>query len=513
MQFLPADILQRLLEVQPRPTSEAPRNARGLYGLIDHNGDLRYIGSTSSPTQNLYDRIHLKHRTGSEGMSHYFSHMYNSGRMWRLRNDPATKADGDLAKKLRNEFVKDHCRAIWLPLPDDANIAQLEADILAIAPEHAVSWNRRKASVYAEPVDLVDATLARLGWGRQQIASIERQRDRFLAISTNCSPSVVHLQAATLHTLAAFPEGPFRFMALDVETANNDRATICQIGVACVRPDNSIETWTTYVDPQVDQWVFTGLHGISAVTVKDAPTFPEVLKLLDAALGGYKVYQHSTFDQTAIAAACARTSLCVPSWEWCDSVQVARNAWPELRGNGGHGLANLKDFLGLTFKHHDAGEDARASAEVVLLAERQTVRRVGKSIGAPMPLANPIETISRGESVAQATRSTTRVIGKSEITQGNISNSHIYLRSFIDAFPADAIGGSNRGSAASREVSVDWGGHYAITTDIDGSKMLFRSRSWIREFFDRNSARAGDMVTVEEIGAYNYRVRLEKHRR
>ena len=39
-----------------------------------------------------------------------------------------------------------------------------------------------------------------------------------------------------------FTEGPFRFLAPDVETANNDRGSICQIGVACVRPHNSIGT-------------------------------------------------------------------------------------------------------------------------------------------------------------------------------------------------------------------------------------------------------------------------------
>ena len=45
---------------------------------------------------------------------------------------------------------------------------------------------------------------------------------------------------------------------------------------------------------------------------------------------------------------------------WSDSVAIARKAWPDLRGNGGHGLGNLKKVLGLNFRHHDAGEDARA---------------------------------------------------------------------------------------------------------------------------------------------------------
>ncbi len=54
---------------------------------------------------------------------------------------------------------------------------------------------------------------------------------------------------------------------------------------------------------------------------------------------------------------------------WTNSVTVARQAWPALKGAGGHGLANLKNHLGLEFHHHDAGEDARASATVILRAE------------------------------------------------------------------------------------------------------------------------------------------------
>ena len=167
-----------------------------------------------------------------------------------------------------------------------------------------------------------------------------------------------------------FPAGPFRFVALDVETANHDRASICQIGVACVRPDNSIENWTTYVDPKTATWAFTDLHGISQSTVRGAPSFAEALSLLEPPLSGITVYQHSGFDRSAFRAACTLLKRDEPVWNWQNSVTVARRAWPELKGNGGHGLASLKTHLMLSFEHHDAGEDARAAAEVVLHAEK-----------------------------------------------------------------------------------------------------------------------------------------------
>jgi len=178
MDYSASNLLDTLLRLDPRRTAEAPRDARGLYGLIDHLGSLRYIGSTSSTTQSLYERIHQRHRTGSEGMSHYFSHMYNVGRMWRDRRDTSTKADGALAKALRNAFIADHCRAVWIAIPDHLGIAALERAVLASAPANATAWNRRAMAIYDEPIDLVDLTIGRLGWGPTETAATERQRDR-----------------------------------------------------------------------------------------------------------------------------------------------------------------------------------------------------------------------------------------------------------------------------------------------------------------------------------------------
>lgn len=525
MNFVAEDLLSALLGAAPRPTKQAPRDARGLYGLVDHHGDLRYIGSTSSTDQTFYERIHQRHRTGSEGMSHYFSQMYNTGRMWRDRKDEVTKADGSLAKALRNEFVIDHCRAVWMPLPDTANIAQLEAEVLNLAPEDAIAWNRRRMQPYEEPSDLVEATLRRLGWGTRELAAIDRQRERFLAAMgsphTPSAPGSVPVRQACV---TPFPKGPFRFFALDVETANNDRGSICQIGVACVRPDNSIETWMTYVDPQVDRWMFTSLHGISASTVRGAPTFAEVLPVLQDALKSAIVYQHSSFDRSAVSAACTKCGSPAPQWNWRDSVQVARAAWPELRGNGGHGLASLKQHLGLVFKHHDAAEDARAAAEVVLQAEgvqpifaQSSVQAISflEADDEEFDLIDDSEDleVARPAFLPEAPVSyqpPSCHLGTTEITQGNLDNSHIYLRSFFEKFPADAVGGSNRASSAQREISVDWGGGAVVMTDLDGKKRFFRKRGWIREFFERHGVRAGDVVTVEEVAPYSYRVALQR---
>lgn len=166
------------------------------------------------------------------------------------------------------------------------------------------------------------------------------------------------------------PEGDFRFIALDVETACSDSASICQIGLACVFPDNQIHTFSTLVNPGTRFDPFNiRLHGIGPDHVTGAPRFDETLEHLLPLLSRHHLVQHSNFDKQAIAAACLVCGIETPELRWADSVKIARRAWPELKGNGGHGLANLKKVLDLEFRHHDAGEDARAAAMVVLHAE------------------------------------------------------------------------------------------------------------------------------------------------
>ncbi|WP_253949268.1 3'-5' exonuclease [Mangrovicoccus sp. HB161399] len=166
------------------------------------------------------------------------------------------------------------------------------------------------------------------------------------------------------------PQGSFRFVVLDVETASSDPSSICQVGLACVRDGGAIETWAAYVDPACRFSAFNiQLTGIGPETVRGAPRFAVLLPELRGLLDRQPVIQHSSFDRRAIHAACDLAGLPHPGWTWHDSVLMARRAWPEFRGNGGHGLAHLKQRLDLEFEHHDAGEDARATAQVVLMAE------------------------------------------------------------------------------------------------------------------------------------------------
>jgi DNA polymerase-3 subunit epsilon len=198
------------------------------------------------------------------------------------------------------------------------------------------------------------------------------------------------------------PKGNFRFVALDVETACSNVASICQIGLACVQHDNQIQTFSMLVNPGTRFDPFNiQLHGIGPDHVANAPRFPDALSLLLPLLTQHHLVQHSNFDKQAMNAACGFCGLPTPDLRWSDSVTIARRAWPELKGNGGHGLANLKRTLNLQFHHHDAGEDARAAALIVLYAEAhlsmtfeelaltRTLAAKSRFSAKPAPAANP----------------------------------------------------------------------------------------------------------------------------
>lgn len=169
--------------------------------------------------------------------------------------------------------------------------------------------------------------------------------------------------------------GQYRFVAFDVETASSAAQSICQVGLACVDHFGRIDTFSLLVNPRCAYSYFnTALHGIDASMTAGAPDFAEVIVTLLPLMVGQPIVQHSTFDQRAVKAAARHYGLAEPPLVWVNSVTIARMAWPEWRGQGGHGLGHLKKRLALEFQHHDAGEDARAAAQVVLLAEERLGR-------------------------------------------------------------------------------------------------------------------------------------------
>ena len=179
-----------------------------------------------------------------------------------------------------------------------------------------------------------------------------------------------------------------RFAALDVETANADRSSICQIGAVRVEDGVIVGTFKRLVDPETffDAWNIA-IHGIAEVNVKGQPRFPELAGALREFVGDLVVASHTSFDRVAVERVHKKYGLTPPAWPWLDTACVARRAWSEHFGRSGYGLRRVATFCGIEFVHHDALEDARAAALILLRAmdhtgfdierwQRRVVRRI-----------------------------------------------------------------------------------------------------------------------------------------
>lgn len=162
------------------------------------------------------------------------------------------------------------------------------------------------------------------------------------------------------------------FVAVDVETANCNRASICQIGMVSYVDGVEMERWCSLVNPECCfESMNIAVHGIRESDVVYSPCLPEIIDEVRRLMENRVVVCHSSFDRTAFAGAFKKYDLPDLDCTWLDSVRVARRAWTEYSGTG-YGLRNLADKLGITFQHHDALEDARAAGEILIRAVQDT---------------------------------------------------------------------------------------------------------------------------------------------
>ena len=92
-------------------------------------------------------------------------------------------------------------------------------------------------------------------------------------------------------------------------------------------------------------------------------SYPTVLTLLQSAI----VVCHTPFDRVSVSRACEANGLPCQEFLWLDSAKVVRRAWP-IFSRRGYGLANVAAHFRITYKAHDALEDARCAGEILLRA-------------------------------------------------------------------------------------------------------------------------------------------------
>lgn len=157
------------------------------------------------------------------------------------------------------------------------------------------------------------------------------------------------------------------FFLIDVETANADYASICQVGVVQATPEGIVDEWSSYVDPEDYFDAFNvSMHGIDTDRVLGAPNFKSIHGELHQRLSKGLVLSYSWFDRSSIWQAHDRHSLETPTYEWLDATRLVRRTWPAVSKRG-FALKKVAKMLGIKMdRHHDALSDARAAAHVVI---------------------------------------------------------------------------------------------------------------------------------------------------
>lgn len=157
------------------------------------------------------------------------------------------------------------------------------------------------------------------------------------------------------------------FIALDFETANSSRASICSIGLVKVVNGLIQEEIHTYIDPEDKFTAFnTEIHGITEYMVQGAPTFETYWPTFKAIIENETLIAHNaSFDMSALRFALNAFNEPYAQFTYGCSYVFAKKVWPSLYN---HRLSTVADHLGIGFKHHDALEDARAAASVTLAA-------------------------------------------------------------------------------------------------------------------------------------------------
>lgn len=150
------------------------------------------------------------------------------------------------------------------------------------------------------------------------------------------------------------------FVAIDVETANSDVGSICQIGMARYVKGKLVDTYCSLIKPQsAFDCTNVGVHGIDSEMVENAPSISDVHSDILQFVGDNVLVNYTNFDKRAMTKCLEDHHIPMPPLQWVDASRMVRDTCQKF-ANKGYGLANVCKEWGYKFSHHDALEDAKA---------------------------------------------------------------------------------------------------------------------------------------------------------
>ncbi len=156
------------------------------------------------------------------------------------------------------------------------------------------------------------------------------------------------------------------FAAIDFETANGRRCSVCSVGIVIVREGEIVDRFYSLIKPTPNYYTYwtTEIHGLTRTDTDDAPTFPEVWAQVEEKIEGLPLVAHNRpFDETCLKSVFAEYGMEYPGYEFHCTLAASRRKL-KLRSHRLHLVAaacgyDLRD-------HHHALADAEACAAIAL---------------------------------------------------------------------------------------------------------------------------------------------------
>jgi len=149
------------------------------------------------------------------------------------------------------------------------------------------------------------------------------------------------------------------FTAIDFETAQYTRTSICQVGLVRVEAGVIVRELCLLVQPPDNYYRrdFIAIHGITPQATAQSPTFAGVWPQVEPFIAGQRVVAHNgfCFDFNVLKETLLFYDLPVPAFDKVCTLRIYRKK-----------LSVLCAEHCIPLNHHDALSDARACAELYL---------------------------------------------------------------------------------------------------------------------------------------------------
>ena len=153
------------------------------------------------------------------------------------------------------------------------------------------------------------------------------------------------------------------FAAIDFETANFERSSVCSVGVVIVRDGEITDSFYSLIQPEPNYYNYRCMevHGLCREDTDDAPVFPEVWAQIEPLIEGLPLVAHnSQFDEGCLKAVFKVYQMDYPDYIFYDYLYASRRTFRYLPN---HQLHTVAAECGYDLEnHHHALADAEACA-------------------------------------------------------------------------------------------------------------------------------------------------------